>query len=154
MNSHLKKRGPYFTMGYNRFLRDPTIKPTDKIVFLCLKSHKDGDDQCIPPVDLIADELGVTRKTVFSSLNRLVDQGLISRTRRSIAGNQAPNQYFFHDLHYVKHLSKTVKSQSVKKGTPKGCKKGDTRKIKNKEKHVPASPEVEKPKIIPFQEAG
>src|SRR5688500_16882933 len=99
MNSPLRKKGPLFTICYNKFIRDPSVHYIEKIVFLCIKSHKDSDDQCIPPIDQIASELNMDRKTIYASLSRLEAHGLLTRSRRSEGGNQIENQYFFQDLH-------------------------------------------------------
>ena len=57
---------------------EQTLKPTDQLVLLALADHADDDGICWPGQKLIAEKCNVTRKTVWASLKRLTEQGLIA----------------------------------------------------------------------------
>ncbi|WP_431976200.1 helix-turn-helix domain-containing protein [Micromonospora haikouensis] len=66
------------------------LKGTDRLVILTLAAHANDSGDAWPPVDVIADHVGCSDRTVQRTLARLVDAGRL--TVRKVAG-RAPRVY-------------------------------------------------------------
>jgi predicted transcriptional regulator len=84
-----------FVSGPVSVLRDTSLTAIDRIVYfdLCARADK-CNAQCWPSISAIANDLGVSERSVQYSIGRLVKQGLIKRTlRRNKSGDRLPSLY-------------------------------------------------------------
>lgn len=68
-----------FTLISNDFMRDTTIPPRAKAVYLYMRSHLDGWDL---NTSKIAEALSLDRKTVQSAVNDLIESGYLTRAQK------------------------------------------------------------------------
>jgi DNA-binding MarR family transcriptional regulator len=78
---------------------DSTISTTAKAVYLVLAVHADMETgECWVRNARIAEHLSVTRRTVITALNELVEAGAVSRVHRFEGGHQRSNLYTLLDV--------------------------------------------------------
>lgn len=68
-----------FTLISNDFMRDTTIPPRAKAVYLYMRSHADGWEL---NTTVIADALGMARNTAQAAVNDLIESGYLDRTQK------------------------------------------------------------------------
>ena len=78
----------------------PALKrqPSAKLVYGALKYHARNRDRCFPRRKLIAEECGISVRTVSRALKLLEENGLIRRVPIFVNGDQRPNIYVLKDL--------------------------------------------------------
>jgi Bifunctional DNA primase/polymerase, N-terminal/Primase C terminal 1 (PriCT-1)/Helix-turn-helix domain len=71
------------------FIRDPRLKPFDRLLLHVLAQHADRNGVAWPGIDRLADLTGASRPTVISAIKRLeaADRAHVTRT------HQRPNRY-------------------------------------------------------------
>lgn len=76
------KQGPapedHYTLIPNSLSRSSTIPPRAKVVYIYLKSHRDGWDIT---TERVADALGMSKETVVKAIQDLVDAGYVRREK-------------------------------------------------------------------------
>ena len=68
-----------FTLISNQFMRDTTLPPRAKAVYLYMRSHADGWEL---NTSSIAEALGMDRKTAQAAVNDLIDSGYLDRRQK------------------------------------------------------------------------
>lgn len=134
-----KNHGPRFAKAYTKILRDPTLTPLEKCVWLVIKTYADKNGSAHPSKKTIADGIGITPRAVSLAITVLKEKRLLD-WQPGFAG--VSNFYLLTDEHYAKFLAKSggtpVPSQV---GTPVPTKK-------TQEEESPSVREVEPGKII------
>lgn len=90
----------FFTMIYNAFIRNTDYSMYQKLIFICLKSHR-GDNafRCFPGTDLIAKELNISVRKVKTVLQELEALGGILIIKRKMESNRdTSNLYILADI--------------------------------------------------------
>lgn len=76
------KQGPapedHYTLIPNSLSRSPDISPRAKVVYIYLKSHRDGWDIS---TERVADAIGMSKETVVKAIQDLVDAGYVLREK-------------------------------------------------------------------------
>lgn len=97
---------PWFGNVTTDVALDPSISTTAKAVYLVLACHADmTTGECWVRNARIAEHLGVTRRTVISALNELVEAGALSRVHRFERGHQRANLYTLLDVRRARRAS-------------------------------------------------
>lgn len=79
--------------GYAKYLT-----PSITVIYLSLCRHANKEQSCFPAQKLIAEEHGITERTVRRCLNKLVELRIIKVVRkRSVKGKWLRNTYFLLD---------------------------------------------------------
>lgn len=115
-----------FTQIPNPILRNPAVSPGAKVVYGLLLSYAWQDDSCYPGQERLAEDMGVTERSVITYLKHLVEASLITIKRRGLGQT---NIYILHrvrsenfSLQEVKEdlapRSENFSSQEVKKSAP------------------------------------
>ena len=73
-----------FTQIPNAILRRADLSPGAKLTYMTLLSYAWGKDRCFPGQDTLADDMGVTTRSVISYLKQLQDAGLLKVKRRGL----------------------------------------------------------------------
>ena len=82
-----------FIVVHNSVVRSKDLRPTEKIVYMCIKSYA-FTGECYPSVKRLAEDAGVCERTVRRCVKTLCEKGLISVERRKNAnGGNATNLY-------------------------------------------------------------
>lgn len=68
---------PLFVMAYHEFIRAQGFTPNEKMVFLCLKTYAGDKSKCFPGQKRIADDLGISTRTVLTVLKSLENKGAL-----------------------------------------------------------------------------
>ena len=68
-----------FTLISNQFMRDTTLPPRAKAVYLYMRSHADGWEL---NTTVIADALGMARNTAQAAVNDLIEAGYLDRRQK------------------------------------------------------------------------
>jgi hypothetical protein len=96
---NLRYRSPVDARGYtmlmNCVLYDTQISDGAKVTYMVLLDHARQDDACYPGQDKLAEERGLTSRSVRSHLAELENRGLITIEQRGL--NQT-NLYWIEDL--------------------------------------------------------
>lgn len=90
----------WFTLTYNSFIRNTDYSMYQKMIFICLKSHR-GDNafRCFPGTDLIAKELCISVRKVKSVLQELEALGGLLIIKRKMESNRdTSNLYILADV--------------------------------------------------------
>ncbi|WP_158275539.1 helix-turn-helix domain-containing protein [Maritimibacter sp. 55A14] len=126
----------------NRAMLDPRLNPTDACVFSrLLYHHNSKSDRCFPSQDTLAAALGVTTRTIRTSLTKLEKSGFIRKLGQRRGGGS---------INYrLNILGEEEFFRTGGKKLPKGWKQtsDDTWKEKEKEKSEFASEREEVPVI-------
>ena len=89
----------YFVMAENMFIKNPNIKPVDKMVYLCLCTYAGNASNCFPSKETIANDLDISLRTVADSLKRLEDMGgILIINRLWDKKGQTSNLYILSDI--------------------------------------------------------
>jgi predicted transcriptional regulator len=84
-----------------------TLKPTGIAVYLCLIRHADRNAQCYPSHKLIATKCGISRRTVITTISKLVKLDLIKvQKRETDNGGDTSNLYIIKELANHIHTEK------------------------------------------------
>ena len=96
-----KRRSQFFLIHSDIFDKwGKRLGPNGIAVYLCLIRHSGNyDDKCLPFIKTIADECGISRKTVMRTLKRISELGLIEiQPRKSEHGGDTSNLYIIKDI--------------------------------------------------------
>lgn len=97
-----------FTQVENIVLRDGSLGARPKALYCVLLSYAWNKNECYPNQETIAEDLGVTRRTVIRWLEELKEYGLIEVVKRKTEDDQfKSNLYIIRDLREVYELSTT-----------------------------------------------
>lgn len=90
----------FFTITYNSFIRNTDYSMYQKMIFICLKSHRgDKTFNCFPGTELIAKELCISVRKVKSVLQELEALGGILIIKRKMESNRdTSNLYILADI--------------------------------------------------------
>ena len=81
-------REEYFAKVPVRMLSDENIKSTSVRVYLALDSFADNKTRvCYPSINSLAEKLNINRRTVIRSLNELIENGYVRKSKRSSKNN-------------------------------------------------------------------
>lgn len=82
-----------FIKVHNNFVRSKELRPTEKIVYMCIKAYA-YTGECFPSVKRLAEDAGVCMRTVQRCIKVLCAKGLLAVERRKNAnGGNATNLY-------------------------------------------------------------
>ncbi len=84
-----------FTQIPNQILRRPDIPPGAKLAYMVLLSYAWQKDHSYPSQDRLAEDMGVSERSVITYLKQLVDSGLITIRRRGLG---LTNVYVIHRI--------------------------------------------------------
>ena len=73
-----------FTQIPNTILRRPDVTPGAKLTYVMLLSYAWQDDSCFPGQQTLAQDIGVSRRSVVTYLQELQDKGLLLVKRRGL----------------------------------------------------------------------
>lgn len=73
-----------FTQVPNFLLRSPRLSPGDKLSFAMLLSYAWHNDSCFPGQETLANDLGLSARSVRTHLKSLESQGLLAIRRRGL----------------------------------------------------------------------
>jgi hypothetical protein len=73
-----------FTQIPNAILRRPDVTPGAKLTYMALLSYAWQKGSCFPGQDTLADDLGVSKRSVVTYLQQLQDAGLLHVKRRGL----------------------------------------------------------------------
>lgn len=76
---------------FDRVIRDPTISPAARLLYVILFTYADDAGKCWPSIDVLAKELGYSRSGVKKLLNELLEAGVVKKRRR---GKMLSNLYW------------------------------------------------------------
>lgn len=62
----------------------PGLNPTERLTLLALADYADNDGYCFPGQDVLMERVGVSRRTIVSTLQALEDRGFFRRERRTL----------------------------------------------------------------------
>lgn len=71
------KKKSYPVMIENKFLRNPKYTVNQKMVYLCLQSYSDSEDNCFLSKGTIAQSLNIGIKLINKNLNQLEQLGAL-----------------------------------------------------------------------------
>lgn len=92
-------RQSYFVIAENAFINNPEYTPIEKMVFLSLCTYAGKRNSCFPGQTGIAKQLGTTRQTVNSTIQKLRDKGgLIIVQQYTETNRKTVNSYFLADI--------------------------------------------------------
>ena len=81
-------------MNYKRSIFEYDMNHRAVTVYMYLKERSGKKNVCFPSVGRIAQDLGISKRTVFRALNELEKCGFISRTWRwTLSGAQSSTLY-------------------------------------------------------------
>ncbi|MDY6314476.1 MAG: helix-turn-helix domain-containing protein [Clostridia bacterium] len=82
-----------FIKVHNNLVRSKELRPTEKIVYMCIKAYA-YTGECFPSVKRLAEDAGVCMRTVQRCIKVLCGKGLLTVERRKNAnGGNATNLY-------------------------------------------------------------
>ena len=73
-----------FTQIPNAILRRPDVTPGAKLTYMALLSYAWQKGSCFPGQDTLADDLGVSKRSVVTYLQQLQETGLLHVKRRAL----------------------------------------------------------------------
>ena len=73
-----------FTQIPNAILRRPDVTPGAKLTYMALLSYAWQKGSCFPGQDTLADDLGVSKRSVVTYLQQLQEAGLLHVKRRGL----------------------------------------------------------------------
>jgi hypothetical protein len=62
----------------------PGLNPTERLTLLALADYADNEGYCFPGQDVLMERVGVSRRTIVSTLQSLEDRGFFRRERRTL----------------------------------------------------------------------
>lgn len=104
----LKRRSLPFTQIENAIIEDERITRSEILVYLILCYHANNDtDQCYPGIRKIAGETRLSKNTVNTAIEGLIDKRYITKTQRKNPDNPKQN---FSNLYTINTQYKYVKA--------------------------------------------
>lgn len=100
-----------FTMLPNAILRRPDLTPGAKLAYMGLLSYAWQADSCFPGQDRLADDLGISARSVWSYLKQLEECGLISIRRRGLG---MTNLYVIHRVRFANPANQESQAERTK----------------------------------------
>lgn len=92
-------RKSYFVMAENSFLNNPKYTVTEKMVFLSLCTYAGKNIMCFPGQAGLAENLGLTRKTINTTIQSLKNKnGLLVVEQYTESNRRTVNTYFLADI--------------------------------------------------------
>ena len=87
-----------YTKVYHDFLKSRILSPSERTVFIFLSMHANQESQAWPSLNRLADETGLSKRTVQRCIEKLKEKGAVSVQRRESdeQGHQS-NLYTLHD---------------------------------------------------------
>lgn len=73
-----------FTQVPNVILRDKSLSVGAKIVYACLLSYAWQKESCFPGQETLADDCGISKRSVVSALKELETVGYLEKVRRGL----------------------------------------------------------------------
>lgn len=94
-------KGGYSFMKYSKgeFTQVPNksarrgLPPAEQVVLMWLADHSDDNEQCYPSRRILAEECGLSVRSLDRALASLIERGLIVKSDRYIHGRQTSNMY-------------------------------------------------------------
>lgn len=96
---------------YKDIMRTKKLSGISKLIYCYLLSFSGGTDKVFPGLDLMADELGFTKKTIIKHRKYLEDIGLLT-VDKVITKNGQKNIYYLQDIDFRndKNIKDVIKS--------------------------------------------
>ncbi|MEZ9302127.1 helix-turn-helix domain-containing protein [Vibrio breoganii] len=69
------------------------ISSTEKLVLLCLHDRVDAQGQCYPSQELLAEDTGLSKRSIVRALKTLVEKGYVAVKREASHGMYPSNKY-------------------------------------------------------------
>ena len=97
-NGRVFRKEKYITIE-SSFINNPKYTPIEKAVFNSLCTYAYGKGTCFPGQNGLAENLGITKRTVINTLNSLKEKGGILVMKQYTESNrQTVNMYFLADI--------------------------------------------------------
>ena len=78
----MKKKGRKFGIVDTEVIQDPSLSTTAKAVYSLLATFANRNRTCYPSITLLAELLGVNRRTVERSITELVSKNYIKKDKK------------------------------------------------------------------------
>lgn len=82
-----------FTQVPNVILREPNLSTGAKLIYACLLSYAWQKESCFPGQETLAEDLGISKRSVVTCLQELEKFGYVEKKRRGLGKT---NVYILH----------------------------------------------------------
>ena len=98
---------------YKDIMRTKKLTGVSKLIYSYLISFSGGQDKVFPGLDLMADELGFSKKTIIKHRKQLEDIGLLT-VEKVITKNGHKNIYHLKDIDFRNDKNNSIKNNNSK----------------------------------------
>ena len=98
---------------YKDIMRTKKLTGVSKLIYSYLISFSGGQDKVFPGIELMADELGFSKKTIIKHRKQLEDIGLLT-VEKVITKNGHKNIYHLKDIDFWNDKNNSIKNNNSK----------------------------------------
>ena len=105
---------------YKDIMRTKKLTGVSKLIYSYLISFSGGQDKVFPGIELMADELGFSKKTIIKHRKQLEDIGLLT-VEKVITKNGHKNIYHLKDIDFRNNKNNNTINHNFNKNNDKDC---------------------------------